>query len=38
MAVEELTKNHGENDKEVEGGMYESKGAFCLVASTIYNI
>ena len=32
--VDELTKNHRENDKEEEGGMmYETEGPFCPVAS-----
>ena len=32
--VDELTKNHRENDKEEEGGMmYETEGPFCRVAS-----
>ena len=32
--VDELTKNHRENDEEEEGGMmYETEGPFCPVAS-----
>ena len=35
QVVDELTKNHQENDKEEEGGvMYETEGPFCPVASS----
>ena len=32
--VDELTKNHRENDKEEGGVMYETEGLFCPVASS----